>query len=77
MSKLCLQRSVYDDVVAYGEMVDRVIERLGSETPDPGSEKNPTLAHRHQQSGPRIAVRRGVETGQSASFQDQREFLWV
>ena len=35
MSELSLLRGVYDDIVTYGEMVDRVIQHLGSKVPDP------------------------------------------
>ncbi len=39
MSELSQLKSVYDEVVTYGEMVDRVIERLGSKVPDPNCKK--------------------------------------
>ena len=35
MSELSLLRSVYDDIVTYGEMVDRVIGRMGCNEHDP------------------------------------------
>ena len=39
MSELSLLRGVYDDIVTYGEMVDRIIQHLGSNVPDPNSKK--------------------------------------
>ena len=39
MSELALLRGVYTDVLTYGEMVDRIIQRLGSKVPDPNRKK--------------------------------------
>ena len=39
MSELALLRGVYTDIVTYGEMVDRIIQRLGSKVPDPNGKK--------------------------------------
>lgn len=39
MSELSLLRSVYDDIVTYGEMVDPIIQHLGNEVQDPNRKK--------------------------------------